>query len=375
MPRFDRYLLRQNLVLFGFFALVLVLVSWVNRAVVLFDQIIADGQSAGVFLELTILSLPSIIRIVLPLSAFLASVYVTNRLAADSELVVMQATGFSPWRLARPALAFGIVVTLMGLVLSNVLVPLSIERLNLRQEEIARSATARLLQEGQFLTPAPDVTLYLREITPAGELRDLFLHDDRDPAESLTYTASSAYLVQMPAGPQLVMVGGQIQRLGHADGRLLVASFADLVFDLAPFLPAPDPGTWRSSRELPTPALLFPTDETARLTSRSAEELRAEGHDRLAQPLLALAAVLLGFAPLLVGGYSRFGLWPQIAAAVGLVLLAKAIESAAVAGLQADPGLWPLVYLPALAGMAMAVAALALAARPRGPGRRKAARP
>ena len=81
--------------LFGFFALVLVLVYWVNRAVVLFDQLIANGQSAAVFLEFTALSLPNVIRIVLPIAAFAGTVYATNRLMSESELVVVQATGFS----------------------------------------------------------------------------------------------------------------------------------------------------------------------------------------------------------------------------------------------------------------------------------------
>ncbi|MEE3316364.1 MAG: LPS export ABC transporter permease LptF, partial [Pseudomonadota bacterium] len=40
MPKFDRYLLSQLTVLFGFFALVLVSVYWVNRAVRLFDRLI-----------------------------------------------------------------------------------------------------------------------------------------------------------------------------------------------------------------------------------------------------------------------------------------------------------------------------------------------
>ncbi|MEO6300594.1 MAG: LPS export ABC transporter permease LptF, partial [Paracoccaceae bacterium] len=46
MTRFDRYLLSQLLTMFGFFALVLVGVYWINRAVGLFDQLIGDGQSA-----------------------------------------------------------------------------------------------------------------------------------------------------------------------------------------------------------------------------------------------------------------------------------------------------------------------------------------
>ncbi len=72
--------------LFGFFALVLVLVYWVNRAVVLFDQLIANGQSAGVFVEFTALTLPNVIRLVLPIAAFAASIYVANRLSSLSEL-------------------------------------------------------------------------------------------------------------------------------------------------------------------------------------------------------------------------------------------------------------------------------------------------
>ena len=110
MARFDRYLLSQLMVLFGFFALVLVLVYWINRAVVLFDQLIADGQSAVVFLEFTALTLPNVIRAVLPVAVFASSVYVTNRLSSESELVVVQSTGFSAFRLARPILVFGILV-------------------------------------------------------------------------------------------------------------------------------------------------------------------------------------------------------------------------------------------------------------------------
>lgn len=51
MSRSDRYILSQLMMLFGFFALVLVAVYWVNRAVLLFDDLIADGQSAWVFLN------------------------------------------------------------------------------------------------------------------------------------------------------------------------------------------------------------------------------------------------------------------------------------------------------------------------------------
>ena len=101
LARIDRYLLSQFLQFFGFFALVLVGVYWINKAVDLFDQLIGDGQSALVFLEFSLLTLPTVIKLVLPVAAFVATVYGTNRLITESELVVMQATGYSGFRLAR----------------------------------------------------------------------------------------------------------------------------------------------------------------------------------------------------------------------------------------------------------------------------------
>ena len=70
MARFDRYIIAQLLVLFGLFALILVSIYWINRSVSLFDQLIANGQSALVFLQITALSLPNLVRVVLPLAGF-----------------------------------------------------------------------------------------------------------------------------------------------------------------------------------------------------------------------------------------------------------------------------------------------------------------
>ena len=123
MPRFDRYLLQQLLVVWGFFSLVLILIYWINRAVILFDRIISDGQGFTVFLELTALALPGLMKLVLPLSAFFAARYVTNKLTAESEMVVVQATGYSAFRLARPYLVFGLIVAGAQLVLMHVLEP------------------------------------------------------------------------------------------------------------------------------------------------------------------------------------------------------------------------------------------------------------
>ena len=117
-------------------------------------------------------------------------------MTSESELVVVQATGYSPWRMARPVVYFGLLVVVLMSLLMHVLVPLSTERLGNRMSDLAENATARLLNEGQFMEPTDGVTVYIREITPAGELRNVFLSDLRDPEREITYTATQAYLVR-----------------------------------------------------------------------------------------------------------------------------------------------------------------------------------
>jgi lipopolysaccharide export system permease protein len=363
LPRFDRYLLSQLLALFGFFSLVLVAVYWINRAVGLFDQLIGDGQSALVFLEFSMLTLPNVIRLVLPISAFAASVYVANRLMADSELVVMQATGFSAFRLARPVLWFGLCVAAMMLILMHVLVPASRATLANRSAEISANVTARFLNDGQFMHPATGITLYIREITPNGELRDLFLADDRAKASRVTYTAARALLVRGDTGPKLIMFDGMAQTMA-AGARLSLTRFADFTYDLGALMATADTAG-RTVEELSTHELLTALPRTIAETGETRAAFLYEAHSRFATPFLATASALIGFAALLLGGFSRFGLWRQIIFAVVLLILVQMLNTAAAnAGLQSDTR-WGLAYAAPVFGLGLAGFLLWYSQRPR----------
>ncbi|NNE87002.1 MAG: LPS export ABC transporter permease LptF [Silicimonas sp.] len=361
--KFDRYILAQLLTLFGFFALVLVLVYWVNRAVVLFDQLIANGQSAAVFLEFTALTLPNVIRVVLPIAAFAGTVYVVNRLSSESELVVVQATGYSPWRLARPVVVFGVIVFIASSILAHVLVPISLARLTDRTAEISQNMTARLLSEGRFLHPADGVTFYIREISPRGELKNIFLSDARDTDRRITYTAREALLIRGDRAPTLLMLDGMAQAYELGNKRLSVTRFDDFTFDLEGLVDVLTPDR-RRPNELPTLALLAASEETQAQTKASRATLVAEGHERFSNALNGLVAPLIGFAALLIGGFSRFGIWRQILGAIGALILVQMITQAGQGAVQSDAARWPMAYVGPLFGLALAFVLLFLAANP-----------
>jgi len=351
------------MILFGFFSLVLVMVYWINRAVVLFDRLIANGQSATVFLEFTILSLPNVIRLVLPMAAFAASAYVANRLTSESELVVVQATGFSPYRLVRPVLAFGVIVALLLSVLTHFLVPASLTQLSQRQAQISENITARLLVPGTFLHPVNGVTFYIRDISQRGELKDIFISDARSDTERSNYSARHALLVRQDSGPKLLMFDGMVQTLSLDDNRLSVTSFADLTYDISALvnqnvLPK------NSVSQLSTAELLRADPELMKQLGQKPGTMLDEGHQRFVQALLCIVAALIGFSTLLVGGYSRFGLWRQILGGIALLVLVKMIDNVMIDKVRADASLWPLEYASTLLGLAVTWLVLWVSARP-----------
>lgn len=365
MVRLDRYMLSQFLFLFGFFSLVLVGVFWINRGVSLFDQLISNGQSALVFLEFTILGLPQLVTIVLPIATFAATAYVTNRLSSESELTVMQATGFGPFRLAWPVLLFGLSVFLMSSALHHFLKPMAYEQLSNRQSEVSQNATARLLTAGRFLHPTSGVTFYTGSIDPDGVLRNVFLSDERRSDQGVIYTASQAYLIRSGESTTLIMVDGMAQRIDEADGSLATANFRDFAFDISALVSSSS-SRGLDIRAMTTPELFVSWDGLSETSGRNVGYIAQEFHERFSEPFFCIAAAMIGFSILIVGGYSRFGVWREVGIAFALLVAIDGLSSTLQKPVENDASLWPILYLPSLISLLLVLSLLGYAARPKG---------
>ena len=358
LTRYDRYALGALVQAFGVFALILALIWWINGAVALVDTLLRDGQNLVTFLEFSALSLPAVIRIAVPVAAVAAAIYVTNRQRADSEVVAAHAAGASATRLARPALALGLIAAALLVLITHVLQPLSRERLDRRTAEVAEGATARLLTPGAFVEPADGVTFYVREITPVSELLDVLLSDARDPARLSFFTAGRALVLpadEAGRGAQLLMFDGlaQVRR----DGRLYTTRFEAFVYDLGLFTSDADAAPL-GPRDLTTPALIARAD----LGPLRWDEVAR----RSAESLTAIAGALLGFAAMMQGAFGRGGTWRQVLLAVTLVIVMRLVEGAATS-LISEGRPWALHLVAPLFGLGMAAALLWNADRPRAP--------
>ena len=351
MSRFDRYLFTQYFLMFGFFSLILLFIYWINKAIALFDNLISDGQTFLVFLEFSILTIPPIIPIVAPLAAFAAAIFVTNRLKNDSELTIMQATGFSPLRLSRSIFLFGLVVTIFLLIVSHYLIPKSNNILLKRQNEVASSLNAKLLKVGSFIHPQNGVTFYIGGISTSGVIEDVFVLDERNKDREIIVTSKSGYLITNNNNPILVLKDGIVQNYDLKSTNLSTIHFQDLSYDLT---------SWSVKERMSKSKLLltyssfdlFKDPELVSiLTDSSPISVLEELHSRILTPLLALIAALIGFSALMIGDYSRFGASKQISVGIVILILIKLSESYGNELMLKSQGNWLALYLPVLIGI------------------------
>ena len=140
----------------------------------LFEQLISDGQTALVVLEFTADAAPG--HLGRAAHRGLRGQRLWHQPAVRRiELVVMQAAGMSPWRLARPVLVFGILVALMVAMLVHSLVPLARPPCRPAGRD-RQNVTAQFLRAGSFQYPVPGASPCISATSQDdGRLVDFFL--------------------------------------------------------------------------------------------------------------------------------------------------------------------------------------------------------
>jgi lipopolysaccharide export system permease protein len=339
--RLQRYIFRQLAGPFVFFLLSLTGVIWLTQSLRFVDLIINKGLSASYFAQLTLLVLPAVLTVILPIALFAAVLYVYNNLDGDSEIVVMRASGLGNMSLARPALVLALAVTVVGYFLSLYLMPTGQRAFKDMKTSLRTNLSYVLLQEGTFNTIGDSLTVYIRARQSGGEMLGILVHDSRVARRPVTIIAEKGAVVRTEAGPRFILVNGNRQEIDHAAGQLSLLQFDSYALDLGQFV-RKDDNRWLEPGERYLHELFWPGTGADDLAN--AARMRAEGHDRLAAPLYGLAFTLIALVAVLSGEFNRRGRRWRLVVAVGCIALVRAAGLGLV-GLSAKaPALIPLLY-------------------------------
>ncbi len=346
-----RYMIRQLVWPLFFIAIAMAGVIWLTQSLRFVDLILNRGLPAHTFFYLAILVLPMVMSVLLPVALFIAVVFTYTKMTMDSELVVLQACGMSHGDLAKPALAVTAAVVFLCYLLNLYLMPLAYREFKDLQFSIRHNYSSVLLQEGAFNTVADGVTVYVRERRNDGELFGILVHDERDPEKPVTMMAERGALVQTPSGPRVVMITGNRQVVERTHERLSILYFDRYTVDFNTVDQAQEE-RWREPRERFVHELFSPGDTLD--DQRNLAIMRAEGHQRVASPLLALSFAMIALTALLAGEFNRRGQVRRILWATSAVIVLQ-LGYLGVANLAATlPVVALLLYFMPLAAAAAA---------------------
>ena len=342
MRRLEKYILGQLAGPFVFFLLSLTCVIWLTQSLRFVDLIINKGLSASYFAQLTLLVLPGVLNIILPIALFAAVLYVYNNLDGDSEIVVMRSAGLRNLTLARPALLLAFGVTVVGYFLSLYFMPTGQRAFKDMKSSLRTNLSYVLLQEGAFNTIGDSLTVYIRARRSGGEMLGILVHDSRVKNRPVTMIAEKGVMVRTEAGPRFIMINGNRQEIDHKAGQLSLLQFDHYALDLSQFVQRYDE-RWLEPGERYLHELFWPGTGVDDLAN--AGRMRAEGHDRLAAPLYSLTFTMIALAAILAGDFNRRGRRIRIMMAIGSIAIVRAAGLGLV-GLSAKmPALIPLLYL------------------------------
>src|ERR1700738_4879671 len=205
MGSIDKYIFRTTLASFALVLVSLTGVIWITQALRGIDLMTSQGQTIRTFLGITSLVIPALVLIIAPTPLMIAISHTLNKLATDSEIIVMNAACFSPFRLFRPFLYATVVVAVMVAFIAAYLSPDGLRRLKQWDAEITADVLTNILQPGRFAQLDQNLTIRIRERQPGGVLAGIFVDDRRDPNERVSIVADHGTIVKSGSSSFLIL--------------------------------------------------------------------------------------------------------------------------------------------------------------------------
>ena len=317
---FDRYLMKNLLWATLFTSLSLAAVIMLTQSLRFLELIINSGASSLSFFALTFLAMPRFFEVILPIALMIGVVFIYNRMSADSEIVVMRASGFSPMRLSRPALSLAIVIAAIVFLITSWLAPVALSKMQTLRVTIKAQYSSLLLRDGIFNQVGDDLTVYIHDRGKNGDMRGLLIHDTRDGAQMpVTIIAKRGVIVSDDEKQQVIVYDGSRQEYNPQTGALNRLDFERYSLDLPEAGPVRQ--RWREPDERTLVELLNPGPDVRGNPKRS-REFMVEAHRRVVGPFMAITFTLTALCCLLLGASSRRGLaWRIVGASACVIVL------------------------------------------------------
>ncbi len=325
------------------------------------EVIVERGQSVWVMVKLTLLAVPQLLAVIVPIGLFVGALIALTRLQREQELTAVFASGVTRWSAIRPAVRIAAIAAVLTLVVTTVLQPWAQRQARAEAFAVRTDLAALLVEEGRFVQGPEGLTVYVQQIEQNGLLKNIFIYQ-AEGDKVTTWNAAEARFSRIDNEPILTLIDGSWQRYSSR-GVLEYFSFGRQDVPLGQYSEVTESIRYKPS-DLYVPQLFNPSPQDLDKIG-SAGELMAEGHSRLSAPLYALLAMAMALSAILGGQFSRTGYSLRIARVAGAFLFVRIVGYGVVAASAWNGWLNVFQYLLPIAGTIVALRLLFQALKPR----------
>ena len=162
------------------------------------DMVVRNSSTFTDAAEIILFTLPNILTMTIPMAVLVGLLLGLSRLAADSEIIAMRASGLGIGYFVRVASIVAIAGTLIGLANSLYIAPRAAQGILDMEQELETSQASYQIQPRVFHEDFKNFVLYVQNVrsgTGASNWDQVFMADVTDPTAPRITTAASATVV------------------------------------------------------------------------------------------------------------------------------------------------------------------------------------
>lgn len=322
--------------------MVFILILLMFQGLRLTEFFLVHGIGAKTIGQIVIYLTVSFLPALFPMALLFAVVLGFGRLSSDSEVVALKALGYSQGTLLMPVLLLSGLVGYISAQTSFHLAPWGNRQFEVLINELGQTKAGATLKEGTFSEGFFDLVVYANTVdSKKGEMKKVFIYDERDPAAPLTIISKEGEIVPDPKMPTqsilLRLHDGDIHRKGEAHTKIKFQDFDIRLVDPVQI----------EQREKTPPSLTIDEikDRLAKpgISQETSRVLTSEFHKRWA---LSVACVIFGILGVGLGTQTNRrtksnGLITSLGVIIGYWILYVSLEGAARSGnIPPALGIW-----------------------------------
>ena len=229
--RLSRYLFSQVSITTAGLLVILLSSLWLVHSLKFIDLILKSRESFSTFFTLSMLAIPDLVTILLPIVILIAVISVYVRLRGDNELIVMSACGYSNWRLARPALYVALLGTLLVYFINVFVLHSSFREMRDMEHRLKNALPNVMVKPGVF-NSFGNMSIYVQRKRGKHHLEGIMAHVHHPDEAPHTIIAKLGNFFMKDGRPNLVLRDGNRQTK-NKDGGLSIVYFEETVVDLS----------------------------------------------------------------------------------------------------------------------------------------------